>query len=239
MKYFIYCRKSSEDEERQALSIESQLKELRDYAKKNKLVVVDEFIEAKSARKVNNRPVFDEMLFKLQSSNADGILSWAPDRQSRNAVEGALIVDLLDKKILKDLNFPSFYFEHGPQGVFNLSLAFNFGKLYVDNLSQNVKRGIRERRGEFPGPAPIGYINDYKKRDIKADPENFDFVKALLEKYAVGEIRVFEIKSKFFEAGIRTRTGGAVHLNTIRRMLRIIRVVDAQNTKFISNPFDV
>jgi site-specific DNA recombinase len=221
MKYFIYCRKSSEEEERQALSIESQLKELREYANKNKLCVVDEFVEAKSARKPNNRPTFNQLLLDLQTNKADGILSWAPDRLSRNAPEGALIVDLLDKGIIKDLKFPSFYFEPGPQGVFNLSLAFNFGKLYVDNLSQNVKRGIREkvRRGEFPGPAPIGYINNFKKKNIEADPEHFDFVKVILEKYADGELKTYEIKQKFFEAGIKTRSGGPVHLNTIRRML--------------------
>jgi site-specific DNA recombinase len=221
MKYFIYCRKSSEEEERQALSIESQIKELRDYASKHKLVIADEFIESKSARKPQNRPMFDEILTKLSNGEADGILAWAPDRLSRNAPEGALIVDLLDRGIIKDLKFPSFYFEAGPQSIFNLSLAFNFGKLYVDNLSQNVKRGIREkiRRGEFPGPAPIGYINNFKKKNIEADPEHFDFVKALLEKYADGELKTYEIKQKFFEARIKTRSGGAVHLNTIRRML--------------------
>ena len=221
MKYFIYCRKSSEEEERQALSIESQLQELRDYARKNNLTVVDIFTESKSARKPNNRPVFQEMLNLIEAGQAEGILSWAPDRISRNAPEGALIVDLLDRAVIKDLKFPSFYFESGPQGVFNLSLAFNFGKLYVDNLSQNVKRGIREkiRRGEFPGPAPIGFVNNFKKKDIEADPESFDLVRALFEQYAAGELRFHEIRAKLFDHGVRTRSGGAISLNTIRRML--------------------
>ena len=221
MKYFIYCRKSSEEEERQALSIESQLQELRDYAKKHGLFVVDVFTESKSARKPNNRPVFDEMLGLIQAGQAGGILSWAPDRISRNAPEGALIVDLLDRGVVKDLKFPSFYFESGPQGIFNLSLAFNFGKLYVDNLSQNVKRGIREkiRRGEFPGPAPIGYVNNLKKKNIEADPKSFDLVRGLFHKYAAGELRFFEIRAKLFEGGVRTRTGRPISLNTIRRML--------------------
>ena len=221
MKYFIYCRKSSEEEERQALSIESQLQELRDYARKHNLMIVDVFTESKSARKSNNRPVFNEMLGLIKAGQADGILSWAPDRISRNAPEGALIVDLLDRAVIKDLKFPSFYFESGPQGVFNLSLAFNFGKLYVDNLSQNVKRGIREkiRRGEFPGPAPIGYVNNFKKKNIEADTECFDLVKALFEQYAAGELRFFEIRAKLFEGGVRTRSNRPISLNTIRRML--------------------
>ena len=221
MKYFIYCRKSSEEEERQALSIESQLKELRDYARKNDLFIVDVFTESKSARKPNNRPVFEEMLNLIEAGKAQGILSWAPDRISRNAPEGALIVDLIDRKILQDLKFPCFYFEANPQGIFNLSLAFNFGKLYVDNLSQNVKRGIREkvRRGEFPGPAPIGYTNNLKKKNIEADPQCFDLVQTLFKQYADGELRLFEIRNQLFDAGVKTSSGLALSSNTIRHML--------------------
>ena len=45
-----------------------------------------------------------------------------------------------------------------------LNIMFGQSKYYVDSLSENTKRGLREkiRRGEYPGPAPIGYLNDYR-----------------------------------------------------------------------------
>ena len=87
MKYFIYCRKSSEEEERQALSIESQLQELREYAEQKGLMVVKEFIESRSAKKPG-RPIFNQMLEAIERCEADGILAWQPDRLSRNSVDG-------------------------------------------------------------------------------------------------------------------------------------------------------
>lgn len=74
------------------------------------------------------------MLSEIQEGKADRILSWAPDRISRNAIEGGKIIHLVDQGVIKDLKFPSFHFEAGPEGLFNLSLAFSFGKLYKISL---------------------------------------------------------------------------------------------------------
>ncbi len=77
IKYFIYCRKSSEDEERQVLSIEAQLHELREYAKQNGLFVVREYYESKTAKEPG-REVFNEMLGEIEKGSASGILAWHP-----------------------------------------------------------------------------------------------------------------------------------------------------------------
>ena len=68
-KYFIYCRKSSEDEERQILSIEAQLQELRDFARTNNLFVIREFSESRTAKEPG-RPIFNQMLLELEKGNA-------------------------------------------------------------------------------------------------------------------------------------------------------------------------
>ncbi len=81
VKYFIYCRKSTEEEERQILSIEAQLTELRESAKKERLFVVKEFTESQTAKEPG-RPVFNKMLEEIEKGNASGILAWNPDRVS-------------------------------------------------------------------------------------------------------------------------------------------------------------
>ncbi len=220
MKYFIYARKSSDSEDRQVLSIESQLQELREFAAKENLEVIQEFTESKTAKEPG-RPIFNQMLTELEQSQADGIIAWQPDRLSRNSVDGGKIIYLIDQGVIKDLKFPTYLFDLSPHGKFNLSLAFGFSKLYVDNLSQNVKRGIREklRRGEFPGPAPRGYVNNLKTHTIEACPETFDTIKALLMKYAAGDITLPQMNKELFNAGIKTKKGLSIGYSSVERLL--------------------
>jgi len=169
-KFFLYCRKSTDVEDKQVLSIEAQIAELRAFAKQNNLSVVDTFIEKESA-KIPGRPIFGEMLARIEKREATGILAWHPDRLARNSVDGGRIIYPLDIGKLQTLEFPQFWFEPTPQGKFMLSIAFGQSKYYVDSLSENTKRGLRQkvRRGEMPGLAPIGYLNDVTTKTIVVD----------------------------------------------------------------------
>ena len=184
-KFFIYTRKSSEDEEKQILSIEAQLQELRDFAKKENLEIVDEFVETKTAKEPG-RPIFNEMLSRVEKGEAEGILSWHPDRLARNSVDGGKIIYLIDSGKIKELKFPTFWFEPTPQGKFMLNIAFGQSKYYIDNLSENVKRGLRQklRRGEWPGQAPIGYVNNLRTHTIEINKEKAPLVRKLFKAYA-------------------------------------------------------
>src|SRR3989344_9578877 len=122
-KFFIYTRKSTDTEDRQVRSLADQLSELRELAKKEQLDVVDVFIEKRTA-KTPGRPVFAEMLSRIEAGEASGILAWHPDRLARNSVDGGKIVYLLDCGQLLNLKFPSFWFENTSQGKFMLSIAF-------------------------------------------------------------------------------------------------------------------
>jgi len=158
-KYFLYARKSTDVEDKQVLSIEAQITELRAFAKQEGLHIAEEFIEKQSA-KIIGRPIFNKMIERIENGDANAILAWHPDRLARNSVDGGKIIYLLDGGGLADLKFPQFWCENTSQGKFMLNIAFGQSKYYVDSLAENTKRGLRQkiRRGEYPCLAPIGYV---------------------------------------------------------------------------------
>ena len=220
MKYFIYARKSSESEDRQILSIEAQLLELRDLAEKEQLEIAASFEEAKTAKEPG-RIAFAEMLAAVERGEADGILSWHPDRLARNSVDGGRIIHLLDTGALKSLKFSSFWFEPTPQGKFMLNIAFGQSKYYVDNLSENVKRGVRQklRRGEWPGLAPVGYINNLKTKRIEVDPVRSPLVRKSFRLFASGEHSLRTLAQELKTLGLRSHKGNPLSISSVQRML--------------------
>ena len=220
IKYFIYCRKSSEDEERQILSIEAQLQELRDFAKQNSLFIVKEFYESKTAKEPG-REIFNSMVSEIEKGNASGILAWNPDRLARNSIDGGRIIYLVDTEKITSLKFPTFWFEATPQGKFMLSVAFGQAKYYTDNLRENILRGIRQkiRRGELSAKAPIGYFNEPRLRTIEPNRKTFNKVKTILRAFATGEFSLTATQRKMFSLGLVGRDGKLPHLSTIYNML--------------------
>jgi DNA invertase Pin-like site-specific DNA recombinase len=206
--FFLYARKSTDVEDKQALSIDAQLAELREFAEREHLTIIAELIEKQSA-KMPGRPIFNNLLERLEAGEAEGILAWHPDRLARNSVDGGRIIYLLDTGKIKTLRFPTFRFESDPQGKFMLNIMFGQSKYYVDSLSENTKRGLREkvRRGEFPSAAPLGYLNDYRTKTIIVDRERAPIVKEAFETYATGTVTFDTIREFFAEHGVRTRNG--------------------------------
>jgi site-specific DNA recombinase len=203
------------------LSIEAQIQELRDFARQNKLSIVKIFTESMSAKQPG-RPVFNSMLTELEQGQAQGIIAWHPDRIARNTYDGGKVTYLIDQGLIKDLKFPNFYFDKTANGKFNLSIAFSQAQYFVDGLRENVNRGIRQkiRRGEFPGKAPYGYINHHKTRSIEPDPEHFNTMKKLLEKFSEGEINYKEMRELMFASGIKgARNERAVSFSTLHNLL--------------------
>src|SRR3990167_2803598 len=219
-KFFLYARESTDVEDKQVLSIEAQITELRAYAKAEGLNVIEELIEKQSA-KIPGRPLFNSMLDRIERSEANGIVSWHPDRLARNSVDGGRIIYLLDCGHLAMLKFPTFWCENTSQGKFMLNIAFGQSKYYIDSLSENVRRGLRQkvRRGEYPGPAPIGYLNDSKIKMVVVDRKKAKIIKAAFEFYVQGDKTLEDVSRFLAQQGITTKGGKVWHKDRVKYLL--------------------
>ena len=189
VRYCLYARKSSESEERQVLSIDSQIKEMLLLAEHETLEIVSVKRESHSAKETATRPVFNEMILDIQQGKFDGILTWAPDRISRNAGDLGRVVDLMDAGILKEIKTYGQRFSNNPNEKFLLMILGSQAKLENDNRGINVKRGLRTRveMGLWPGVAPVGYLNQKhmdKKCQVIIDSDRAPIIKKMFEKMA-------------------------------------------------------
>jgi DNA invertase Pin-like site-specific DNA recombinase len=187
VRYCLYARKSTESEERQVLSIDSQIKEMLALAERENLEIVAMKRESHSAKETGQRPVFNEIVEEIRSGKFNGILTWAPDRISRNAGDLGRIVDLMDAKLLLEIRTFSQQFTNNPNEKFLLMILGSQAKLENDNRGVNVQRGLRMRceMGFRPGIAPTGYLNQKmmdKKCQVIVDPERAHVIRKMFEK---------------------------------------------------------
>lgn len=225
VKYCLYARKSTESEERQVLSIDSQIKEMLQLAERENLEIVTMKRESHSAKETGQRPIFNEIIEEIKLGKFNGILTWAPDRISRNAGDLGKIVDLMDSGELQEIRTFGQKFSNNPNEKFLLMILGSQAKLENDNRGINVKRGLRTRveMGLWPNMAPLGYLNQKsmdKKGQLIIDPDRAPIVKKMFEKVANENWSGRKIYNWLkFELNFKTRGNRSLTLSGVYRTL--------------------
>jgi len=224
VEYCLYARKSSEDDERQAMSIDSQIKEMNEIAIRDGFFIKEIRKESHSAKMSGQRPVFNQLLANIRDGMFTGILTWAPDRLSRNAGDLGMLVDLMDQGNLHQIKTFSQSFSNNPNEKFLLMILCSQAKLENDQKGINVKRGIRAKceMGWRPGMPPIGYWNRAMAgvKDIVIDPDRGPIVTEMFERVAKNGDSGRTIKRWFDTVGMTTRAKKGVTLSQIYAMLK-------------------
>jgi DNA invertase Pin-like site-specific DNA recombinase len=179
LKYFLYARKSSESEDRQVQSIDDQIERLKHLANTQGIKTIDILTESKSA-KMPGRPVFEDMLQRIENKEADGILCWQINRLSRNPIDSGKLSWLLQKGIIQSIQ--TIDKEYKPEdNVILFNVETGSANQFLIDLSKNVKRGMngKAERGDYPTKPPLGYKNDRLNKKIMVDEELFPLVRSM------------------------------------------------------------
>jgi site-specific DNA recombinase len=214
-RYRLYARKSTDTEDRQAQSLDDQVKVMKEIAKREGARLTGEPLrESKSAKRPDARPVFGELLREIEDGKIDGIVCWKLDRLSRNPSDSGRIQQLLqDGKLKHILTAEKSYFPEDNAIVFSVEAGMS--NQYIRELSSNTRRGMQSKaeKGNKPGVPPVGYLNDRLEKIIYADPERFNLVRMLWDKMLTGTYSMAQLvhiadEELHITTPVRGKTGG-------------------------------
>ena len=184
----IYARYSPGPNQRDE-SIEGQIRECRDVAKRHGLMVIHEYKDARFTGTNDERPEFQRMLRDADRGLFDVVITWKTDRFARNRYDSAIYKQRLKKNGIKII-LAKEHIPDGPEGIILESMLEGMAEYYSANLSQNIRRGQRENalEGKFiGGTIPLGYKLDADKRYV-IDTEKAPIVREIFQRYNSGEI---------------------------------------------------
>ena len=225
--YGNYNRKSTESEDRQILSLGSQIEEAKKIANDLGIKIADKnvFTEAKSAKTAYKRAQFERMFDCIEKKEINAIVTWHPDRLSRNSIDAARLIEQMDKGNLVEIITPSQTYRNTPMDKFMFMFQCMQAKLDNDNKGINVKRGLHTKAGlgMYPGPVPVGYRNDkYAEKGNKVplvDERNFPLVRKMVELALTGNYTVAEIwRIASNEWGLTMPNGKKISRPTVYRV---------------------
>jgi site-specific DNA recombinase len=223
-RYILYARKSTTSEDRQVASIESQIDAMREVAQDHNLKIVDVMSESGSGFKVG-RPVFNAMIEKIKSGEADGIIAWKLSRLSRNPDDAGQIMGMLQRAEIKHIRTVSRNW-HPDDNVMMMYVEFGMDNQFSKDLSADTKRGLvkKAKRGWLPNAIlPLGYKHSpYKKlgdEEIILDEDSFFLVQKGLQMVASRQKTPNQTHEWLISQGLKGQRGGELPRSTWYKML--------------------
>ncbi|GAB5417023.1 MAG: hypothetical protein Crog4KO_18900 [Crocinitomicaceae bacterium] len=225
LRYFIYVRKSQDRSDRQVMSIRGQIAEIKRLAKMHGYIIVEVFEEQQSAKKPG-RPIFNEMIDRLNNGEADGILCWKLNRIARNPVDAGTISWMLQGNVIKAIH--SLERSYLPtDNVLMMQIDFGIANQYVKDLSTDVRRGMRDKAREGWNPRsvlPIGYMHSPQtsndKIQIILDKQRAPIIKELWNKMETGAYSVLDIAKMAERLGLRNKNGNTYVTSTFYKLFK-------------------
>lgn len=244
MRYFVYCRKSSDREDKQILGPEAQRRLLLEHAERHRLEVAGVYVEHQTAYKTG-RPLFGEMLARLEAGEADAILTYHLTRLARNSYDGGRLIYMMDEGVVARIATVEKEYTNNSDDKFIMQIHFAMAKKSSDDTSQFVTRDIESKllKGEYPGLVPRGYLNITRdghiarSRDCKEkylhlinlgrplkreeiDPIDGPLVRRLFEEASRGPVTLHKLQRLSYSLGLHSRkTGARLSKMTVQNML--------------------
>jgi site-specific DNA recombinase len=223
-KCFVYSRRSQDREDRQYNSLEKQERNTRQVVKDNGLTPIFLPPEERSAYKPG-RPIFNDMVQRIKDQKVRYIAVWHHSRLSRNAFDAGQIIQLMDDGDLLAIYTPGKTFRNTADDKAFLGFNLTSAKKNNDDLSDQVRDSFVEKRnhGEYPGPAPLGYINSIlgpKTRNITPDPEKATKVIECFKFASMGIYTLDDVWKYAVNIGLKSRKGNNISKQSLVDMLQ-------------------
>lgn len=227
MKAVIYARVSSKDQEETGYSLPAQEKFLKDYAERKDYDIARVFAISESASGKRQREVFDQMMQYVSKQNIKIVICEKADRLSRNFKDMVLVDEWLEDDKERQMHLVKdsliLHRDSRSQEKLNWGIRILFAKNYIDNLSEEVKKGLSEklRQGWLPTKPPVGYktIGEKGHKIHVIDEEKAPHVKRMFELYASGEYSTDSLTKILYTNGLRNSGGKRIYKSRIAELL--------------------
>jgi len=223
-----YCRVSSKEQEETGYSLPSQEKLLIEYANRKGFEVAKVFSVAESASGSRQRKIFAEMMEYVEKNNVQILLCEKVDRLTRNLKEAVVANDWIEANEERQIHFVKqnlvIHKNAKSDEKFRWDIEIVLAKKYISNLSEEVKKGQKEKiaQGWLPTKSPLGYktVGEKGHKIHVIDEEKSHFMKKVFEYYSTGNYSLISLREKLYEEGLRTRGGSKLSKSRLEDMLR-------------------
>ena len=217
--YFAYVRVSTVKQGERGSSLTEQKSAIEAYAVRGGLPITGWFEEMETAAKQGRRQ-FTQMLAKLRSGHADGLIIHKIDRSARNLRDWADLGDLIDRGV--DVRFVNDNFDMLTRGGrLSADIQAVVAADYIRNLREEVKKGLygRLKQGIYPFAAPVGYCNTGKGNLKAIDPIKGPVIRYLFERYASNTVSFEDLRQEMANKGLSSANGKPLVPNSLSLIL--------------------